>query len=250
MNAIELKNVSFGYDGTPVLSDVSLEIPQGAFAGLIGPNGGGKSTLLKLVLGLLEPDSGTVELFGKPVAKARGLAGYVPQFANFRKDFPISALDCVALGGKGSFFRLPGERRRRLDEAAALLETLDLSGIARRQISELSGGQLQRVLIARALMGSPKILLMDEPTANVDSHAERCLFEILRELNRKLTIVLVSHDVGFISEYVSTVFCLNRRLVSHPTSAAEGELLHELYGDPMRRILHDGGHDHHHGEGA
>ena len=251
MNAIELEHVSFDYGGPAVLSDVSLEIAQGAFTGLIGPNGGGKSTLLKLVLGLLEPKSGSVKLFGKPATRARGAAGYVPQFANFRRDFPITALDCVALGGKTGLLPVPGERKRRLAEASELLKTFDLADLAGRQISALSGGQLQRMLIARALMGSPKILLMDEPTANVDSHAERCLFEILRELNKTLTIVLVSHDVGFISEFVSEVFCLNRRLVAHPTSGAEGELMRELYGEGMHRVLHghehEHGHDHRHG---
>lgn len=251
MNAISLKNVFFDYNGLPVLSDVSLEIGQGAFAGLIGPNGGGKSTLLKLILGLLEPKSGTVELFGEDASRASGCAGYVPQFAGFRKDFPISALDCVALGGKGTLFCGWEERKRRRARAAELLEQFDLADLAKHRISALSGGQLQRVLIARALMGEPKILLMDEPTANVDSHAEHCLFETLRELNRTLTILLVSHDVGFISDYVSEVFCLNRRLVSHPTTAAEGDLLRELYGeDPMRQILHGHWHAHGHEHGG
>jgi len=256
--AIALHEVQFRYGGAarrpPVLEAVNLEVAEGEFLGLVGPNGGGKSTLLKLVLGLLEPERGSVRVFGRPPREGRALLGYVPQFRTFASDFPISVVRAVLQGRLGQTRRLFGYRRE--DHAVALraLAAVSMAELAERPLATLSGGQLQRVLIARALACAPRILLLDEPTANVDAQVESSLFDLLRELNRELTIVVVSHDVGFISGYVSRVACLNRRLVCHETSALSGEIIAEMYGGAAQIIHHhthlDPGDSHSPGAGA
>jgi zinc transport system ATP-binding protein len=235
---IVLENVSFAYDGVPALEDVSLEIEDGEFLGLVGPNGGGKSTLLRIVLGLLAADSGRVSVLGVPPAQARGEIGYVPQFATFRRDFPVTVEDTVLLGRLGKTRALFGYRAH---DRALARRAMDETGVAElrtRPIETLSGGQLQRVLIARALAGEPRILLLDEPTSNIDLRAEVDIFDLLKTLNARMTIVVVSHDIGFISQYVTLVACLNRTLLCHTASPISGELIEQLYGTPVRMIRH------------
>jgi zinc transport system ATP-binding protein len=255
--AIALRDVRFHYGGArrpAVLEDITLEVAAGEFIGLVGPNGGGKSTLLKLVLGLLEPDHGSVTVFGRRPRDARALLGYVPQFRTFASDFPISVERAVLQGRLGQTRRLFGYRREDHAIAAQALADVSMADLADRPLATLSGGQLQRVLIARALACAPRILLLDEPTANVDAHVESSLFDLLRTLNRELTIVVVSHDVGFISGYVGRVACLNRRLVCHETSALSGDIINEMYGGAAQIIHHhthlDPGDAHPPGAGA
>lgn len=239
--AIRIENLTFRYATHPVLDRVELMVEQGEFLGLVGPNGGGKSTLLKIILGLLKPESGRVEVLGKPPVKGRESIGYVPQFATFRRDFPISVEDTVLLGrlGKGNptgpFGRLDRDVAKRAMKEARILE------LRNRPIETLSGGQLQRTLVARALACEPAILLLDEPTANIDQRGEEDIFELLETLNDRLTIVLVSHDIAFISKYVDRVACLNRTLVCHRTEKIDGDIINELYGEPMRIIHHSHG---------
>lgn len=240
---ISIDNVSYAYDDQPVLEDITLDIQRGEFLGLIGPNAGGKSTLLKLILGLLQPDRGTIRVFGDSPASARGRLGYVPQHAAFGRDFPISVEETVMLGRLGltrSYGRFSRDDHER---AQAALAAVEIGHLHRRGLQELSGGQLQRVLIARALVCEPEVLLLDEPTANIDMRAEEDIFALLKEYNAHMTIVVVSHDIAFISTYVSRVACLNRQLVCHQTAQLDGKLIEQLYGAPMHLINHTHHHD-------
>jgi len=235
---IVLENVSYAYDGIPALEGVSLEVEEGEFLGLVGPNGGGKSTLLRIVLGLLTADTGHVSVLGLPPARVRGELGYVPQFAAFRRDFPVTVEETVLLGRLGKTRALLGYRAHDHALARHAMEETGVADLHARPIETLSGGQLQRVLIARALACEPRILLLDEPTANIDLRAEVDIFDLLKTLNAHMTIVVVSHDIGFISQYITRVACLNRTLLCHTTSPISGDVIRQLYGAPVRMIRH------------
>ncbi len=236
---IELENVSFSYNGQPVLQSVDLVVSRNDFLCVVGPNGGGKTTLLKLVLGLVRPASGTVRVFGGPPEKARPRIGYMPQHTSLDPLFPVNVRDIVLMGrlGRGGRFGFYG--RKDFRAAEEVLRMMKLTGLERRSFSSLSGGQRQRVLIARALISRPEILLLDEPTASIDAVIETELFEILNRLNREMTIALVTHDLGFVSRYVKSVVCVNRRVVVHPTSEISGEMINEIYGGDMQMVRHD-----------
>jgi zinc transport system ATP-binding protein len=237
-HALSLRNVSFAYDGPAVVEDVTLEVGEHELLGLIGPNGGGKSTVLKLAAGLLRPDSGEVLVFGRPPAEARDRVGYVPQFARFPRDFPITVAQAVLLGRVGG---RSGLRWSAGDRAAAgrAIEETSLGELSRRPLSALSGGELQRVLIARALAVEPRLLLLDEPTSSLDQRAEADVLALLSRLTDRMAVVLVSHDVGFVTEYVQRVACINRTLLCHQTGELTGELMRDLYGHSVRAIQHD-----------
>ncbi|MDW7644434.1 MAG: ABC transporter ATP-binding protein [Desulfuromonadales bacterium] len=235
---IELDQVFFRYEEIPVLENITLTIEQGEFLGIVGPNGSGKSTLLKLILGLLAPTTGSVRVFGQQPGQASRKLGYVPQFATFDRRFPISVMDTVLQGRLGKTSRIFGygeEDRQVARQAMAEAEILDLQD---RPLSTLSGGQRQRVLIARALACEPEVLILDEPTANIDPRVEAGVFDLLKRLNDRVTVIVVSHDIGFISGYVSRVACLNRTLVCHATSDISGEVVENLYGMPMQMVHH------------
>jgi zinc transport system ATP-binding protein len=214
------------------------EFFRGEFMGLVGPNAGGKSTLLKLILGLLRPQSGRIRVLGAAPEEARRRVGYVPQYPSFQRDFPISVEQVVLLGRLGSTPSLGWYRRADREAALHALAEVEAADLARRRIGTLSGGQLQRVLLARALVGEPQILILDEPTANIDQRAEGDIFDLLAMLNARLTILVVSHDIAFISSYVDRVACLNRTLVCHRTDAIDAELIHQLYGEAVRSVAH------------
>ena len=237
---ILLADVSYAYGRAPVLDSVDLRVEEGDFLGIMGPNAGGKTTLLKVILGLLTPDRGTVRVFGRPPSESRGLIGYVPQYARFDAAFPIDVLDTVRMGRLGLGRReSAGEART---AARAALEQVDLGDMADEQIGQLSGGQLQRVLIARALASEPRILLLDEPTASVDTRIGRSVYELLEQLSDRLSIVLVSHDIGVISRYVKTVACLNIQLHYHHSRELTEEMVELAYGCPVDLVAH--GHPH------
>jgi zinc transport system ATP-binding protein len=242
--AVEISGLQFAYGAVPVLSDVTLTIADGEFLGIVGPNAGGKSTLLKLILGLLRPQAGRIRVFGESPQRARRQLGYVPQHPGFQRDFPIGVEDVVLMGRFGLGWRLGTWSRADRRAAAAALDEVEALDLAPRQIGTLSGGQLQRVLLARALVAEPKLLILDEPTANIDQRLEGEIFELLAHLNRRLTILVVSHDIAFISGYVTRVACLNRTLVCHTTERIDGQMIQDLYGERVRHISHGHGEPH------
>ena len=236
---IVVENVSFTYDGPPVLEDVSLSVARGEMLGLVGPNGGGKSTFLKIILGLLRPDTGRVTILGRPPREGRREIGYVPQSTTFARDFPICVEEAVLIGRLGKT-RLMGTYRREDRRAAVTaMERTGICELRKRRLGDLSGGQLQRVLIARAIAGEPRILILDEPTAHMDLRVEEDIFELLKELNHRMTIIIVSHDVGFITHYVTRAACLNRSLLCHQTVEINQDTMNKLYGAPVRIIHHN-----------
>ena len=236
---VVIENISFSYDGPPVLEQVSLTVEKGEMLGIVGPNGGGKSTLLKIVLGLLKPDTGTVTVLGRSPGVGRREVGYVPQSTTFPRDVPISVREAVLMGRLGRTRFLGGYTARDRRVAAEVMEKTGVHDLEARRLGDLSGGQLQRVLIARALASRPKVLILDEPTAHMDLRVEEDIFELLKKLNAHMTIVVVSHDVGFISHYVSRAACLNRSLLCHQTVEISKDVMDRLYGTPVNIIHHD-----------
>ena len=226
---VEMNNVSFAFNGEPALEDVNLQICQGDFMAMIGPNGGGKTTLLKLMLGLLKPDKGTVRVAGQSSQKASTSIGYVPQDVHINRSFPITALEVVLMGKLAPKKRWARKTESNRREALAALERLEMAPLAEKKIGALSGGQCQRVFIARALVTQPQLLLLDEPTANIDTKGQAELFELLKDLNRDVTIVVVSHDLLAVSRYVKSVACVNRVLHYHNQAEITGEMLETMY---------------------
>jgi zinc transport system ATP-binding protein len=225
---VEITDVSFAYNGLTILRQVNLAIQQGDFIAMIGPNGGGKTTLIKLMLGLLKPIQGTIRILKRPPEKTSHHIGYVPQSTHINPDFPISVLDVVLMGQLQ-----PGNRRIRHSRQNRVVahEALDKMGMGahcHRRIGELSGGQRQRVFIARALVCEPKILLLDEPTAHIDTKGQTDLYRLLETLNQEMTIVVVSHDLLLLSPHVKSVACVNTRLHYHPRKQLIGESMDKM----------------------
>lgn len=235
--AVEFRDVSFSYGGPPVLEGINLALPQGQLISIVGPNGGGKTTLLKLALGLLTPTRGTVSVLGVTPAEANNRMGYVPQHARHDLTFPVTALDVVLMGAgkKGTL----GSRKASTELALHSLDLVELRGIAAKPYGDLSGGQRQRVLLARALACQPEMLLLDEPTANVDLLAQRDIHRLMERLSEKLTVILVTHDMSFVTSTVGWTVCVNRRISVHPTKEVSVDLVCDLYGDHMRMVMHD-----------
>lgn len=247
--AIEIENLNFAYSSDiPVLTDVRLTVWPLDSACIVGPNGGGKTTLVKLLLGLLAPSSGRIRIYGQAPAAARTRIGYVPQYAHYDACFPISALEVVCMARLG---RSLSGRYNKEDKQIALaaLASVRLADLAKRPFAVLSGGQRQRVLIARALASGGEILILDEPTASLDRESEQQLLSLLAELNQKMIILMVTHEVGFSSTFFKRIICVNNKVYVHPTSELTGELIQEMYGGDLRMIRHDHrccpeGHEH------
>ena len=238
LEVIRLEDVWVQYDGLPVLEGINLSLKEQDFLGIIGPNGGGKTTLLEVLLGLIEPTCGQVRILGRSAKEGRRSIGHVPQYTKFDHDFPISVWDVAMmgrLGRRGLFRRYTQDDKRMVAEALHQVEMLELKD---RQIGQLSGGQRRRVYIARALASDPKILLLDEPTASVDSRVVGNVYELLQNLNQRVTIILVSHDIGVVSSYVKTIACLNRRLIYHASKEITPEMLEAAYHCPVDLIAH------------
>jgi zinc transport system ATP-binding protein len=235
---ITLRHVWAGYRQTPVLEDINLIVSELDFIGLIGPNGGGKTTLLKVLLGLILPARGEIQIMGHSVSQGRRYIGYVPQILELDREFPIQVADVVRMGRLGKHRLL--QRYNRQDETIVhhSLEQVGMLALGDRPIGKLSGGERQRVYIARALASQPRILLLDEPTANVDPKVQNSIYELLRELNQDMTIVMVSHDLGAVSTYVKTVGCLNRRLFYHANKLITPEMIEHTYQCPVDLIAH------------
>lgn len=236
--AVSLSGVTVKYGDSIALDNVNLDISEHDFLGIIGPNGGGKTTILKVILGLIEPDNGKVKIYGERPYLNRHLIGYVPQHCNFDKAFPASVWDTVMMGrmsGDRLFFRANDEDETIVTDSLKISGVLDLSD---RKVGELSGGQLQRVLVARALACKPQILLLDEPTASVDLCVESGFYELLMELNKKMTIVLVSHDIGAVSIYVDKIACVNQKIYYHDDKEITSGELAKTYKCPVELIAH------------
>jgi zinc transport system ATP-binding protein len=236
-HAVSFSEVSFAYNGVSVLEDVSFSVAQRGVTCIVGPNGGGKTTLLKIMLGLLAPHSGEVRVLGQSPRLARRRVGYMPQYAHHDPKFPTTVMDVALMGRLGR--QWGGYSRSDKDAARAALRDVGVDEFRRRPFSDLSGGQRQRVLIARALACEPELLLLDEPTANIDAAVEAKLLEYLRELGKRMTIMIVSHDLGFVSNYVDSVLCVSRKVAVHPTSEITGEIIQEMYGEGLRMVRHD-----------
>ena len=248
---ISFRDVTFSYGGSAVIDNASFEIGAKDSICVVGPNGGGKSTLLRLILGLEKPDEGHIEVFGQAPKDARGKIGYMTQYLNFDPSFPISVLD-VALKGRIASGGLGPYKKTDREAALRALEEVGMADRASYPFSDLSGGQRQRVLIARALACEPDLLLLDEPTANVDQAVEAQLLDTLQKLSKRLSILLVSHNLGFVSALVDHVLCVNRSVHTHPTTKMTGHTLAELFGGDVAVVRHDqscpdGDHVHHHG---
>jgi zinc transport system ATP-binding protein len=236
--ALEISHLWAGYPGEVVLEDINLALRPLDFVGLIGPNGGGKTTLLKVILGLLPPLRGDIRILGQPVNVGRKQIGYVPQHVEFDRDFPITVWDVARMGRVGQRGLLRRYNRTDDELVAESLRQVEMLSLRRRLIGELSGGQRQRVYIARALATQPQILLLDEPTASVDPQMRASIYELLQRLNERITLLLISHDMGAISSYVKTVGCLNRRLFYHGDKLITADMLEEAYQCPIDLIAH------------
>ncbi len=247
---LEINNVTAGYGSHVVLRDVSLTIRKNDYIGVIGPNGGGKTTLIKVLLGLLKPIKGHVQRFNE--SSGKGFIGYLPQTSQIDKKFPITVIDVVLSGllsQKGWFLRYS---QKDYEKAHALLTELGIGALAKRSIGALSGGQMQRVFIARALISDPQLLILDEPSTFVDNQFESDLYKILAKMNEHMAILMVSHDVGTISYFVKTIACVNTQLHYHPSNIISEEQL-AAYNCPLQIITHGNvphtvlkSHDHSH----
>lgn len=238
--AILIKGLWFSYDGHPVLEDVNLAIQRGDFVSAVGPNGGGKTTLLKLILGLLRPSQGEVRVFGVTPDEGRQRIGYMPQHSQLDPLFPATVMDVALMGRLGHGRGVGPYSRKDKEIVSRALEQVGLSDLHKKAFSAISGGQRQRLFIARALACEPELLLLDEPTANLDVVMEGDLYELLHVLNQTLTVVMVSHDLGFVSRVVKSVICVKRKVLMHPTCEITGEIINDIYGSPMRMVRHNG----------
>ena len=247
-SVIRLENVNYAYDNKIALKNVNLHIERGMFMGLVGPNGGGKTTLIKIILGLLKPDEGSIYLLDKPVSNFTdwNKIGFVSQKANaFNKSFPATVFEVVAMGltAKIGYFKFLNKNHKQ--KIAQAIEQVHLSDYMYENIGKLSGGQQQRVFIARALVSEPALLILDEPTVGIDYQNVAHFYKILHELNQKknMTLLLVTHDTGAMTKYATDVVCLNQTLHFHGKSeeysALSADYLSEIYGHPVQVIVHD-----------
>jgi zinc transport system ATP-binding protein len=240
--AISCEDLTVILRGRTILENVTFELEAGGFMGLIGPNGGGKSVLLRTIAGLMPPASGKVSIFGKTPHEGRSLIGWVPQFARFEQDMPVRVLNVVLTGllrKNGGFFGYGAEQK---NTALKVIADVGLEGHEGAQVGKLSGGQMQRVLIARALVSNPKLLLLDEPTASLDTVVGKSFYELLSRLSEHMTIVLVSHDLSVMAREVRTIACLNRTLHYHNDKEIPESAITAAYGCPVELLAH--GHAH------
>jgi zinc transport system ATP-binding protein len=232
--AIQIHNLNFQYDENPLLQDVSIEIAKGECLAVFGPNGGGKTTLLKLLMGFLKPSSGTILLDGAEPQKSRRKMGYVPQISQLDRQFPITALEVVRMGALSSSL-FHSYKPNSDDEALAMLDKVGLKHMAQTPFGSLSGGQSQRVLIARALMGRPDYLFLDEATASVDPSAEEHFHQLIRELKGTITIVMVTHDLPEEMSYIDRFFCVYRTITPYSPAQVCDHFAKGLYHPPLKR---------------
>ncbi len=230
MKVIELKDVSFSYNGTAVLEDINLVVEEKEYIAVIGPNGGGKTTLLKLILGLLNPQKGEIKVFNQPPNKVYGKIGYVPQHINFKYGFPVSVLDVVLMGITPKFRLKFSYSKKEKEKAYESLDYVGMKNFVNNKIAELSGGQAQRVFLARALVSNPELLILDEPTSSIDPHGTFCFYTFLEELSRKITIMVVSHNLSLVASNIDSIACVNKNLIYTKNSELTPEMMSLMYG--------------------
>ena len=247
---IEIKNLSTGYDGRTVLHDVNLSINERDFLGIIGPNGGGKTTLIKCILGLLKPTGGEI-IFNVP-EQSQLFLGYLPQYSTIDRKFPISVEEVILSGlsiQKSLTSRFTPEQR---EKGKQIITRMGLEGLESRSIGQLSGGQLQRALLGRAIISDPAVLILDEPSTYIDKRFEARLYELLAEINKECAIILVSHDIGTVLQQVKSIACVNETLDYHPDTGVTTEWLERNFNCPIELLGHGtlphrvlGEHHHH-----
>ncbi len=234
---VEISDVCYSAGGQDILHNINLAVFPGDFISIIGPNGGGKTTLLKLILGLLKPSKGTIRINDRAPGAHGTCIGYVPQHVNHNLRFPATALDVVLMGAHEPRARRWARTSGRTKQTARdILAKLGVADCAERKIAALSGGQRQRVLIARALVSLPELLVLDEPTASIDTKGQTEFYELLKELNKKLTILMVSHDLLIVSSYAKSIACLNRCMHYHQSFGSSREVLDAFYSCSIDEI--------------
>jgi zinc transport system ATP-binding protein len=236
LKAVEINHVSLKFNEQLILENINFSIEEKDFIAIIGPNGGGKTTLLKVILGILTPDKGQVKVFGRKPNKAKDLMGYLPQRLDFDHDFPINVFETVLMGRYHGLLKKYSTKDH--DAVIEALKNVEMDKFKDRQISKLSGGQLQRVFIARAIVRDPKLLIMDEPMASIDPEMQRSFYELMSRLKNKMAIVLVSHDVGAVSSHVDKIACLNQKLYFHGPVEDSANGLEQVYHCPIELISH------------
>lgn len=228
--AIDVNNLYFSYNGSLVLEDINLVVDNGSYIAILGPNGGGKTTLLKIILSILRPQKGTVKVLDSNPYEKRHCIGYVPQNLDVKKDFPVTVLEMVLAGfttGKTVGFFYTKEEKK---IARGTLDAVGISQLEKKKMGELSGGERQRVYLARALVSNPKILLLDEPTSNIDPYGAFCFLKFLETLKENKTILVVTHDLSIMTTKITSVACLNKRLLYNENPVLTPEMLTLLYG--------------------
>lgn len=235
---IKIENLSAGYDRKTVLHDINLEISEKDFLGIIGPNGGGKTTLMKVILGLLKPSEGKITFYdnGMPVEQLE--IGYLPQYNSIDKKFPISIYEVILSGlnrQKSLFSRFTKEHHERVKETISMM---GLEGMENKPIGQLSGGQMQRALLGRAIVSNPKAIILDEPNTYIDKRFEARLYSLLEEINKQRAVILVSHDIGSVLQTVKSIACVNGTLDYHPQSEVSAEWIEEKLQCPIELLEH------------
>jgi len=234
---IELKDIVAGYGDEVILKDVNFSVSDEDFIGIIGPNGGGKTTLVKVMLGLLKPMSGKVIIHQDGDGLTRRMIGYLPQINRADQEFPISVLDVVLSGLADSVKLFKRFSKQEISKAKSLLHQMGIESLSKKNIGDLSGGQMQRVFLCRAIISDPKLLILDEPNTFVDNKFESDLYATLKTLNQRMAIMMVSHDVGTITYYIKTIACVNRELHYHASNEISQEQL-ASYNCPIQIIAH------------
>ncbi|MFD1362542.1 metal ABC transporter ATP-binding protein [Lentibacillus salinarum] len=245
---VSMKNIHYAYEKKDILHDIHFEIPRGVFMGMLGPNGGGKTTLIKLILGLLKPANGSIHLFGQPIQKFRDWdkIGFVSQKANtFNKGFPATVYEVVSMGLTGKIGYLKFFTTKHKNKVLHAIEQVGMSDYAYENVGSLSGGQQQRVFIARSLVSDPELLILDEPTVGVDQENVQRFYDLLHQLNDEhhITLLLVTHDTGTMTEHATDIVCLNQTLHFHGDPDEYNTLtnqdLSKFYGHPVNIVTHD-----------
>lgn len=235
-NKVVVNDLSFSYGNNSVLKDVNFTFDENQIITIIGPNGGGKTTLLRLIAGLLTPEKGKILINGKSPKYNHGCIGYVPQHSHFDSKFPITVFEVVLSGLIKPFGFYSKTDKLKTEQ---MIEYVGLESVKNKSFNSLSGGQIQRMLIARALVADADILLLDEPTSSIDSNNEKSLRSLLKSINKKMTILIVTHDTGFVSDITDRVFCINKHMVEHPIDSHLNDIIASSYGAPTKIVRHD-----------